>query len=100
MNYKKLKINLEKYINLNNKRSTNNYKLLDEAFSSEDLIKGIEVLLSKKVTMGEITHKFEREFSKYMNVNYALMTNSGSSANLLAAFALINPKKKKFFKKW
>ena len=48
--------------------------------------------------MGEITHKFEREFSKYMNVNHALMTNSGSSANLLAAFALINPKKKNFLK--
>jgi CDP-6-deoxy-D-xylo-4-hexulose-3-dehydrase len=99
MNYKELKINLKKYINLNIKKSKKNYSLLDEAFSSEDLIKGIEVLLSKKITMGEITHSFEKEFSKYMNVNYALMTNSGSSANLLAAFALINPKKKNFLRR-
>lgn len=98
MNYKKLKANLKKYINLNNKSSTNNYKLLDDAFSSEDLIKGIDVLLSKKITMGEITQKFEIEFSKYMNVKYALMTNSGSSANLLAAFALVNPQKENFLK--
>ena len=34
MHYKKLKTDLEKYINLNNKRSTKNYTLLDEAFSS------------------------------------------------------------------
>ena len=49
--------------------------------------------------MSEITEKFQCEFAKYVGAKYALMVNSGSSANLLAAFALVNTKKEKFFKK-
>ena len=41
--------------------------------------------------MSEITKKFEKEFAKFIGSKYALMVNSGSSANLLATFALINP---------
>ena len=44
--------------------------------------------------MSEITKKFEREFAKFVGSKYALMVNSGSSANLLATFAMINPMKK------
>ena len=71
------------------------YPLLEKGFTKDDIIKGIEVLLSRKLTMSEITKKFEFAFSKFVGSKYALMVNSGSSANLLAAFALINPKKKK-----
>ena len=53
-------------------------------------------MLSKKITMGEITYNFEKQFAKYIGTKYALMTNSGSSANLLAAFSLVNPKKENF----
>lgn len=70
------------------------YPLLENAFTTEDIFKGIEVILSKKITMSEITREFEYEFSRYIGSKYALMVNSGSSANLLAAFALTNPKKK------
>ena len=75
------------------------YPLIDDAFSSVDIRKGIEVLLSRQLTMSEITRKFEYEFAKYIGSKYALMVNSGSSANLLAAFALVNPRKKNFLKK-
>ena len=73
---------------------TFDYPLLEKGFTKDDIIKGIEVLLSRKLTMSEITKKFEFAFSKFVGSKYALMVNSGSSANLLAAFALINPKKK------
>ena len=73
---------------------TNYYPLLEKGFTKEDIIKGIEVLLSKKITMSTITKKFEFEFGKFIGSKYCLMVNSGSSANLLAAFALINPLKK------
>ncbi len=73
---------------------TYDYPLLEKGFTKDDIIKGIEVLLSRKLTMSEITKKFEFAFSKFVGSKYALMVNSGSSANLLAAFALINPKKK------
>ena len=75
------------------------YPLIDEAFSSVDIYKGIEVLLSGQLTMSEITREFEYEFAKYIGAKYALMVNSGSSANLLAAFALVNPRKKNFLKR-
>ena len=71
------------------------YPLLENAFTKEDILSGIEVLLSRQLTMSEITYKFEKYFAKFIGSKYALMVNSGSSANLLASFALINPKKKK-----
>ena len=76
----------------------NHYPLLEKGFTSEDIIRGIEVLLSRKITMSDITKKFENKFSNYVGSKYALMVNSGSSANLLSAFALVNPKKKKRLK--
>ena len=50
--------NLEKkitnYIKKNSSQNFNEYKLLDDAFSPEDIIEGIKVLLSKKITMGRL----------------------------------------------
>ena len=89
---------LERFLNLSKNSKSKNYSLLDDAFSNEDIIAGIDVLLSKKITMGEITYNFEKQFAKYIGTKYALMTNSGSSANLLAAFSLVNPKKENFLK--
>ncbi len=88
---------LEKLINKISKqknKSINQYPLLEKGFTTNDIMKGIEVLLSSKITMSEITKKFENYFSKFVGCKYSLMVNSGSSANLLAANALINPKKK------
>lgn len=76
----------------------NQYPLLENAFTQNDILAAIEVILSKKITMSEITKSFEYEFAKYIGSKYALMTNSGSSANLLAAFTMINPKKKNSLK--
>ena len=87
-----------KYSKKNLSRGTK-YPLIGDAFSTVDILKGIEVLLSRKLTMSEITRKFEYEFAKYIGAKYALMVNSGSSANLISAFALVNPRKKNFLKK-
>ena len=73
--------------------SENSYPLLENAFNAEDLLKGIDVILSQRITMSDITKEFEYEFAEYIGSKYALMVNSGSSANLLVAFSLINPKK-------
>ena len=70
------------------------HPLYNNAFTNEDILSGIEVLLSQKMTMSKITEKFEHQFAKFIGSKHALMVNSGSSANLLASFALINPKKK------
>ena len=85
---------LSKLIDKYEKKDSSNYLLSPNSFSNEDIINGIKILLTKKITMSEMTKKFEYEFAKYMGVKYALMVNSGSSANLLSTFALINPLKK------
>ena len=75
------------------------YPLLSNAFNSSDIKVGISVLQSKKITMSEITKQFEKNFAKKIGSKYALMTNSGSSANLLAVSLLLNLLTKKRLKK-
>ncbi len=87
---------LYKLINKNKNEIYNDkeYPLIDNPFDTNDLMSAISVLLKGKITMAQITKNFEKKFAKYVGSKYALMVNSGSSANLLAFFALINPKNK------
>ena len=48
--------------------------------------------------MSKKTKEFEKKFAKRIGAKYALMVNSGSSANLLATFAAGNPLRKNRFK--
>jgi len=91
---------LEKIINKYSKKEekTQSYPLTSIPFESEDIVSGAETLLKGRITMSGITKKFEDEFAKFLGVRYALMVNSGSSANLLALFALVNPMNKKKIK--
>ena len=45
-------------------------------------------------TSGRFTKQFEKELAEFLNVKYCMLTNSGSSANLLAISALTSPKLK------
>ena len=71
------------------------YPLLSNAFNTKDITEGVKVLKSKFITMSKVTRKFELLFAKKMGCKYAVMTNSGSSANLLAVSCLTNPLTKK-----
>lgn len=71
------------------------YPLLSNAFSNSDILEGQKILKSKQITMSTKTKLFEKEFAKYTGSKYALMVNSGSSANLLALSLLTNPMRKK-----
>lgn len=46
------------------------------------------VIDSNMYTMGKKVDEFEKEFAKMLNTKYAIMVNSGSSANLIVAAAL------------
>lgn len=63
-------------------------KLLDE----EDLMHMIDASLDMWLTAGRFNDQFEKEFAQFLGVKYALSTNSGSSANLLALSALTSYK--------
>ena len=74
------------------------YELLENGFNSQDIAAGKKVLNSKRITMAGNTRKFEDAFAKKIGSKYALMVNSGSSANLLAAFAAGNLLRSKRYK--
>ncbi len=58
---------------------------------AEEIAAAKNVLDSGYMTMGKEVAAFEAEFADYVGARHALMVNSGSSANLLGAFALANP---------
>ena len=55
-----------------------------EGLTSEEIELVCEVFRSGNLTMGERVQKFEREFAEKFKSDFAIMVNSGSSANLLA----------------
>lgn len=63
-------------------------KLLDE----EDLMHMIDASLDMWLTAGRFNDQFEKDLAQFLGVKYALSTNSGSSANLLALSALTSYK--------
>jgi len=98
LNNSKLKI-LNSLVQHNRQKNLKfRYPLLDDAFSNNDLIEGIKVIITGQLTMSKKTKEFEKSFSKKIGSRYAVMVNSGSSANLLATFAACNPLRKNKFK--
>lgn len=63
-------------------------KLLGE----EELLNMIDASLDMWLTAGRFNKEFEKKFADYLGAKYALSTNSGSSANLLAISALTSYK--------
>lgn len=66
------------------------FPLAMNPFGTEEVVAMTEVLLSGKLTLGEHVEAAEREFAARTGAAYAVMVNSGSSANLLAVSALVN----------
>lgn len=58
----------------------------------EELCNMVEASLDMWLTAGRFNSEFEKKFAEKLGVKYALTTNSGSSANLLALTALTSPK--------
>ena len=73
------------------KSSSKKISLGYPSYGWEEVYEALESMLEMKTTMGEKVKKFEKIFAEYIGVKYALMVNSGSSANLLALSILSNP---------
>jgi CDP-6-deoxy-D-xylo-4-hexulose-3-dehydrase len=63
-------------------------KVIDE----EDVLWGIESMMDAWLTAGRFSNKLERELARYFGSRFSFLVNSGSSANLLAFYALTSPK--------
>ncbi|WP_103610086.1 lipopolysaccharide biosynthesis protein RfbH [Campylobacter concisus] len=60
-------------------------------FDEREMINLVDSSLDFWLTYGAYSKQFEKEFAKMLGVRWAFLVNSGSSANLLAFFALTSP---------
>lgn len=70
------------------------FPLMEDCFNDQEILAAVEVLLSGQLTMASKVAEFEGAFAKKVGVPHAVMVNSGSSANLLAVAAAVNPLRK------
>ena len=63
-----------------------------KVLSADDLIEGIDAVADAWLTTGRYANELEKKLAKYIGSRYAFLVNSGSSANLLAFYALTSPK--------
>lgn len=61
-------------------------------FDEKELVGLIDASLDLWLTAGRYANKFEKALAEYLGVKYCSLTNSGSSANLLAFMALTSQK--------
>ena len=61
-------------------------------FDEKEIAALIDASLDFWLTSGRYADKFEKDFAKLLGIKYCSLTNSGSSANLLAFMALTSPK--------
>ncbi|MFA6054901.1 MAG: lipopolysaccharide biosynthesis protein RfbH [Thermodesulfovibrionales bacterium] len=60
-------------------------------FDEKEIANLIEASLEFWLTAGKYAARFEKEFANFLGVRHCSLTNSGSSANLLAFMALTSP---------
>lgn len=60
-------------------------------FDEKEMINLVDSSLDFWLTYGDYSKKFEKELAKFLGVRWTFLVNSGSSANLLAFYALTSP---------
>lgn len=66
-------------------------RLHEPTASGDEVFAAVDTMLSTYTTMGKKVRAFENQYAAYAGTQYGVMSNSGSSANLLAVAALSNP---------
>lgn len=86
----------EYYKNVYGKRKTWNegdkIPYAGRCFDKEELINLVDSSLDFWLTSGRYCDEFEKKLAEFLNIRYCTLTNSGSSANLLAFMALTSKK--------
>ena len=65
-------------------------------FNSDEYVAAVKTLLGEWLVLGAEAIKFERKFPKKFDKSFGLLTNSGSSANLLMMLAMTSKRYKNF----
>ena len=61
-------------------------------YDEKEIIALVDASLDFWLTTGRYAEQFEKDLAEFLGMKYCLLTNSGSSANLLAVSALTSPK--------
>jgi CDP-4-dehydro-6-deoxyglucose reductase, E1 len=61
-------------------------------YDEKELVNLVDSSLDFWLTSGRFAAEFEKKLARFLGVKYCMLTNSGSSANLLAMSALTSPK--------
>lgn len=61
-------------------------------FDHQELVNGVEASLDFWLTEGRFSEEFSEKIADFLGIDHVLLTNSGSSANLLAFSALTSEK--------
>lgn len=69
-------------------RPVDNVHYAGRVFDQKEMVNLVDASLDFWLTEGRYAREFEQKFKEYVGVRHALLTNSGSSANLLAFTAL------------
>ena len=67
-------------------------KYAGKVYNEKEMMNLVDSSLDFDLTAGRYARQFEKEFAEFLGLKYCLLTNSGSSANLLAISALTSPK--------
>ena len=65
------------------------YSLSDDTWDENEIEAAYNVIKSRYFTMGRYVKEYEKQFAEKFGSRYAVMSNSGSSANLIAVAALL-----------
>lgn len=65
-----------------------------KVYDEREMISLVDSCLDFWLTSGRFSEQFEKEFADFLGTKYCILTNSGSSANLLAITALTSPELK------
>jgi len=58
-------------------------------YDSNEVISALDSLIDLNISQGKKVKQFEKDYSKYVGMDFGVAVNSGSSANLLALTALV-----------
>ena len=74
------------------------FPLIAQGFDAREIVAAVETLMTGRITMGDSVRAFEDALARHLGVPYAVMVNSGSSANLLAVAVMGNPARQRHLK--
>lgn len=81
----------DKYHNTKEYKTGDRISYASRVYDKDEMTNLVDSALEFWLTSGRYTKEFEEEFSKYLGVKHVTLVNSGSSANLIAFYALTSP---------